>query len=72
MDEFKLGIMKGSNEGYQALLNIEQPVPKDSLFRNDLFKSTCRKIQDRNKAKVIQDITRLIVSFVEALATYSV
>ena len=62
--------MKGSNEGYQALLNAEQPVPKDSLFRNDLFKSTCRKIRDRNEARVIQDITRLIVPSVEALATY--
>ena len=57
IDEFKLGIIKGSNKGYQALLNAEQPVPKDSLFHNDLFKSTCRKIRDRNEARVIQDIT---------------
>ncbi len=46
---------------YQTLLEMEQTVPQDSLFRDDLFKKTCRKIQDRNEAMIIQDITRLIV-----------
>jgi hypothetical protein len=70
MDEFELGITKESSSGYQALLNAERPVPKDSVFRDDLFKSTCRKIADRNEARVIQDITRLIVPSAETLVTF--
>jgi hypothetical protein len=71
IDKFKLGITKESNKGYQALLNTEQPVPKDLLFCNDLFKSTYRKIQDRNKAIVIRDILLLIVLSAQTLAIYS-
>ena len=41
-------------------------MPKDSLFRDDLFEKTCRKIE----ARVIQDIARLIVPSAETLATY--
>ena len=70
MDEFNLGITRESKEGYQALFHIEQPVPKDSLFRDDLFKSTYRKIRDRNEAMVIRDISLLIVPSAQTLATY--
>jgi hypothetical protein len=70
MDKFELGITKESNEGYQALLNAEQLVPKDLLFRDDLFKSTYQKIQDRNEAMVIRDVLLLIVLFAQILVTY--
>ena len=40
------------------------------MFRDDLFEATCRKIQDRNEARIIQDIARLIVPSAETLATY--
>jgi hypothetical protein len=52
------------------LLNAEQPVPKDSLFRDDLFKSTYQKIRDRNEAIVIRDVLLLIVLSAQILATY--
>ncbi|KAL9123704.1 MAG: hypothetical protein Q9217_006892, partial [Psora testacea] len=65
-----LGITKGSKDLYSRLLGLEQAVPIDSLFRDDLFEKTCRKIEDRNEARVIQDITRLIVPSAETLATY--
>ncbi|KAI4221326.1 MAG: hypothetical protein L6R40_008640 [Gallowayella cf. fulva] len=65
-----LGITKGSKDLYSRLLGLEQAVPMDSLFRDDLFEKTCRKIEDRNEAKVIQDIARLIVPSAETLATY--
>ncbi|KAL9123766.1 MAG: hypothetical protein Q9217_006837, partial [Psora testacea] len=42
----------------------------DSLFRDDLFKKTCRKIQDRNETMVIRDIGLLIVPSAQTLATY--
>ncbi|KAL8725481.1 MAG: hypothetical protein Q9181_006403 [Wetmoreana brouardii] len=54
----------------QTLLKEEQSVPQDSLFRKDIFKKTCRKIEDRNEARVIQDIARLIVPSAETLVTY--
>ena len=54
----------------KTLLESDQTVPQDSLFRNDLFKKTCERIRSRNEAKVVQDITRLIVPSVENLAIY--
>ena len=65
-----LGITKGSKYLYSRLLVLEQAVPIDSLFRDDLFEKICRKIEDRNEARVIQDITRLIIPSAETLATY--
>lgn len=52
----------------QELLNKEQPVPKDSLFNDDLFEWTLEDISNRNEARVIQDIGRLIVPAPEELA----
>lgn len=54
----------------QALLETEGTVPQDSLFRYDLFKKTCRDIQDRNEAIVIRDIGLLIVPSAQTLAKY--
>lgn len=51
----------------QELLKKEQPVPKDSMFNDDLFESTCEDIANRNEARVIQDIGRLIVPAPEEL-----
>ncbi len=70
MYESDLGITEGSKDLYQHLLRSEQAVPKHSLFRDDLFKKACRKLEDRNEARVIQDIARLIVPSAETLATY--
>lgn len=65
-----LGITKGSKDLYRRLLELKQSVPEDSLFCDDLFEEACRKIEDRNEARVIQDIARLIVPSAETLATY--
>ena len=70
MDESDLGITDKSKDDYQTLLNAEQTIPKDSLFRDDLFKSTLRKVQDRNETRVVRDISQLIVPSAETLATY--
>ncbi|KAA8565419.1 hypothetical protein EYC84_011121 [Monilinia fructicola] len=42
---------------------------KNTLFRDETFDKVCRKIQDRNEARVVQDIARLIVPSAESLAT---
>jgi hypothetical protein len=65
-----LGITEASKTLCRILLEKEQTVPQDSLFRDDLFDKACRKMQDRNEARIIQDITRLIVPSAETLAAY--
>ena len=66
-----LGITDISKTNYRTLLETKQTVPEDSLFRDDLFDETCEMIQDRNEAKFIQDITRLIVPSAEPLVIHS-
>jgi hypothetical protein len=50
------------------LLESEQSIPEHSLFQDDFFEETCEMTQDRNEAKVIQDIARLIVPSAQSLA----
>jgi hypothetical protein len=70
MVKSKLGILDASKSLCQTIFDKEQTVPQESLFRDDIFDKTCEKIQDRNEARVVQDITRLIVPSAETLATY--
>ncbi|TGO86917.1 hypothetical protein BPOR_0267g00160 [Botrytis porri] len=68
MHKSDLGIADTSKTICRTLLEAEQIVPEDSLFQDDLFEETCEMIQDRNEAKVIQDIARLIVPSAQSLA----
>ncbi|KAK6591861.1 hypothetical protein H4I96_12138 [Botrytis cinerea] len=68
MRKSDLGIADTSKTVCQTLLEAEQTIPEDSLFQDDLFEETCEMIQDRNEAKVIQDIARLIVPSAQSLA----
>lgn len=68
MRKSDLGITDTSKTVCRFLLEAEQVVPEDSLFQDDLFEETCNMIQDRNEAKVIQDIARLIVPSAQSLA----
>ncbi|KIV99010.1 uncharacterized protein PV09_09239 [Verruconis gallopava] len=65
-----LDVDEGSKTLCRSLLQKEQTVHEQSLFRDDLFEQTFQKIQNRNEARVIQDISRLIVPSAEALTTY--
>lgn len=69
MYESALDITEESKKLCQNLLNSAQTVVQDSLFRDDWFKETCRKIHNENEAMVLQDITRLIVPSAKNLAT---
>jgi hypothetical protein len=44
--------------------------PMIPSFRDDVFKATCQKIHNKNEARVIHDISRLIVPSAESLATF--
>ena len=69
MKESKLGVTGASLNKCKTLLDSEQTIPKDSLFRDDLFQATCDKVQDRNEARVIRSITPYIVPSAEDLET---
>jgi hypothetical protein len=70
VDASDLGVDDESKTLIRMLLEKEQSLPKDSLFRDDLFISTCRKIRNRNETRVIRDISQLIVPSAEIFATY--
>lgn len=70
MDEDDVGISKERKRKCMALLSGEQIVPEHSLFSDDLFRSTCRKIQGKNETRVIRDISLLLVPSAETLETY--
>ena len=70
MDVSRLGIKNESKTVCENLLRGVQDVPRDSLFRDNLFESTMRKMRTRNETRVIRDISLLIVPSAEILATY--
>lgn len=70
MNEDREGPTKASRDLCRNLLEENQDVPDVSRFSDNIFKATCRRIQNRNEAKVIQDITRLIVPSAEELADF--
>lgn len=70
MRKSELGITNGSKDLCQRLLELEQTIPKDSLFEAGVFDKLCEMIQNRNEAKVIQDVSRLIVPSAQTLAIY--
>ncbi|KAF2453064.1 hypothetical protein BDY21DRAFT_367295 [Lineolata rhizophorae] len=70
MGKDKDGPRKESKDLCRNLLEAEQNVPNTSRFSDHIFESTCQRIQGRNEAKVIQDITRLIVPSAEELADF--
>ena len=64
------GLTNDSKLLCQKLLTAVQAVPQDSLFRDDLFEETCNKVQYRNEARVVEDISPLIAPSPETLKTY--
>ncbi|KAF1358567.1 hypothetical protein EJ07DRAFT_179789 [Lizonia empirigonia] len=70
MMEDKKGPKTKSRALCQSLLTRDQDVPQISRFSRDIFKLSCWRVDGKNEAKVIQDITRLIVPSAEELADY--
>ncbi|RDL36848.1 Uncharacterized protein BP5553_06200 [Venustampulla echinocandica] len=54
----------------KSLLEAEQSLPPDSLFRDDRLEKTCERLRNENEAKVIRDISSLLVPSVEVLCAY--
>ncbi|RDA85284.1 hypothetical protein CP532_5927 [Ophiocordyceps camponoti-leonardi (nom. inval.)] len=70
MVESELGISEASRASIKTLLEADQDVPQDSLFRDEVFKHAYQKVGNKNEARVIQDFGRLIVPSAENLATF--
>ncbi|ROW10268.1 hypothetical protein VMCG_01927 [Cytospora schulzeri] len=68
MEESPLGITDQSKHLCQILLNNDQPTPKESLFDDDIFKNVCKNLHNKNEARIIQDVSRLIVPSAEQYA----
>jgi hypothetical protein len=66
-----LGITDTSRALCKSLFKAEQPLPLDSLFRDDRFESTYKRLRNENKAKVVRDISPLLIPSVEVLCAYS-
>ncbi|KAI9804096.1 MAG: hypothetical protein M1825_001498 [Sarcosagium campestre] len=51
----------------QTLLDTEQTVPQDSLFNDDLFRMVLEKVRNRNEARVMRDLSPLLIPSAEIL-----
>ena len=70
MDKPPLHVRDSCKDLSQKIFDTEQATPVNTLFRDDLFEDTCAKVRNENEARVIKDITWLIVASAETLATY--
>ncbi|EQK97829.1 hypothetical protein OCS_06458 [Ophiocordyceps sinensis CO18] len=70
MARYSLGITDASKALCTTLLDSHQPVPADSLFRDDIFEAACQNIHNRNEARIVLDISQLIVPSAESLAIF--
>jgi hypothetical protein len=68
MGKSELGVTATSKSLCRTFLETEQTVPDDSLFRDDLFEETCEMMRNKNEARVVRDISPLIVPSAEILA----
>ncbi|MCJ1403511.1 hypothetical protein MMC11_006734 [Xylographa trunciseda] len=70
MDVSKLGISDASKVLCQNLLEKKYTTPNDTLFHDDVFQTACRNLRDKNEARIILDIARLLAPSPEALAAF--
>lgn len=68
MNSSSTGVAKASLDWCNKIIEIQQTYPRDTLFHDDLFRSTSESVQDKNETRVIRDITLLIVPSAEILS----
>ncbi len=66
-DDDKVATTKECKALCQTLLNADQAAPHDSLFNDDLFKRVCQRIRNKNEARVVRDLSPLLVPSAEIL-----
>lgn len=63
------GITDASKTLCRNLLEKKYATPENTILGDNAFNNACQKLQGKNEARIIQDITRLLVPSVETLAT---
>jgi hypothetical protein len=53
----------------QTLLDRKQIIPKDTIFRDDIFEDTCQRLRGKNEARIFKACTPLIIPPAEAHVT---
>jgi len=71
MNESERGIMDHSRKTRRSLMEQGQPTPQDSQFCDDLFASTFWARRDKNEARILRDISPLLIPSAENLTIYS-
>lgn len=71
MDRYRPGVTEASERLCQTLLDSKQVIPKDTIFRDDIFEDTCERLRGKNEARIFKDCTPLIVPWAEAHASLS-
>ncbi|KAL9101859.1 MAG: hypothetical protein Q9163_002926 [Psora crenata] len=71
LHESEHGISKESKKLCQDLLDRKYATPVDTIFDDDVFEEACHGLRNRNEARVVQDIARLLVPSAETLALKS-
>ena len=66
-DDDKVATTKECKALCQTLLRTDQTVPHGSLFNDDLFKRVCQRVRNKNEARVIRDLSPLLVPSAEIL-----
>lgn len=59
------GVKKEAKNLCRHLLEMEQATPENTLFSEDIFEETCEIMQRSNEARLVRDITLLIVPSAE-------
>ncbi|KAI2470182.1 hypothetical protein F4781DRAFT_185783 [Annulohypoxylon bovei var. microspora] len=67
-DKYESGFSATSKDICKMLLEGQQAFPNDSLFQDSLFQATCEAIRKANEARLVRDISPLIVPSAETFA----
>ncbi len=71
METSEQGITDKSKQTCRDLLYGIQPSPKGSIFDDSVFEKACKNLRNKNEARVIQDLSRLLVPSAETLALHN-
>ena len=61
MNEHELGISDRSKDLCRRMLEKKHAPPENTIFYDEVFDEACRKLRNKNEARIIQDIARLLV-----------
>ena len=71
LGDHRLGLADASKDVVDTLKSTAQAHPTGTIFDDDVFAAACNNVAGANKAKIIQDISHLIVPRAETLALRS-